>query len=73
MYECCPRSIIQNRITLQEALLALFDEVVEKSIQFLRCNCREAIPSVDSNLIRSLCLLLQVMCTFQEMQTVMQF
>lgn len=43
----------------KDTLLGLFDDSIEKSLHFLRRNCKEAIPSMDNNLVASCCRLFQ--------------
>ena len=44
---------------LKDEFFKFFDETVEKTIKWVRRNCRELIPSMDNNLVMSLCRLFQ--------------
>jgi len=46
---------------LKEQFMALYEETIEKSIKFVRRNCRELIPTMDNNLVMSCCRLFQSM------------
>jgi dynein heavy chain len=48
---------------LKDTLLGHFDETVEKTIYWIRRNCRESIPSMDNNLVYSCCRLFQSLFT----------
>ncbi|KAL4464296.1 hypothetical protein ABPG72_011341 [Tetrahymena utriculariae] len=43
-----------DRPTIKKALEEFFDRYVEKSIEFLRQNCKEIVSTVDNNLTQSL-------------------
>ena len=44
---------------LKDHFLDLYDQTVEKSIKFVRRNCKELIPTMDNNLVFSCCRLFQ--------------
>ena len=44
---------------LKDEFFNLFEETIEKSIKFVRRNCRELIPTMDNNLVMSCCRLFQ--------------
>jgi hypothetical protein len=46
--------------------MSLFDEHVTPGLTFLRENCKEIIPSVDHNLVASLCSLFKALFTTQK-------
>ena len=54
-----PDPFFQHRETFQE----LFDKYLEESVDFIRRNCKEIVPSMDSNLTFSLLKLLE--CFFR--------
>ncbi len=44
-------------------LLSMFDQNVDAGFKFIRKECREDIPTVDINLVSSLCNLFQAVCS----------
>ena len=44
---------------LKNALNQMFDDTIDKTIKWMRRNCREVIPSMDNNLVMSCCRLFQ--------------
>ena len=44
---------------LKDLFMTLFDQTVEKSLRFVRRNCKETIPSMNNNLLMSCCKIFQ--------------